>query len=433
MRIVYSPYQKIIFLALISFLLLGNVVRLLPIKASFGNLNLMEPIVYAVCIPYGLARTGRLIKSKLLAAVAALICCSFLIGLVKWGFDVIAFSYAIRLLLQIISSAALGIALAESRGMSTLRLMQVIVAMYGALSLISLIILIAFPDSQLLWAILSSEGVDFIGDPHVGRLVSTYFDPNFFAAIIVFPLMIGFLLYAKTKSKFILLNVCLMASALALTYSRSGISLLVLLIGGSLLYKRVLFPVGGRQLLKIAAALLFVGLLISFTSVTTGANIFERLQDRFFAVENDASALARLESFNIGNDLIAKEPLLGFGYNYGLEAASKIRGIGLDSSVQTIILNFGAIPALFMLAVMVINLININGFVRRRSDRNFRALWVLLNVYIFLAIFWAGNFNEIVFYPFWVVPVFILLFYYEFSKIDSTLNIDGPRILYDCA
>ena len=74
-----------------------------------------------------------------------------------------------------------------------------------------------------------------------------------------------------------------------------------------------------------------------------------RTWSRIAAVNSDASAQARFSSFGFGFELFAEQPVFGVGYNYLLDYAQEVRGLtSLDSSLQVILVNFGAVGTLFI-------------------------------------------------------------------------------------
>lgn len=139
-----------------------------------------------------------------------------------------------------------------------------------------------FPDMRFL------KNIGF--DDHYFRLIGSFYDPNYYGAILA-----GLALFLiATKKYFLSLPLLLM---LALTFSRAsflafGIGLIVLLIS--------------QKNIKILLLLGVLGLLIFLTPKPFGEGV--NLLRTF-------SIYSRITSWNQGLDLYSQRPLLGWGYN----------------------------------------------------------------------------------------------------------------------
>jgi len=400
------------FISLFCIILLGgNALRFIPIQFLFGSVNAGEIFLYVCAIFIFPLFFSRLLTSSLYIVAMLVVMASLFIGLLKWGFESTAVLYSIRLLMQITVAALIGNILFELFGCNAVGLAVSTSKFYFYLSVISFVILLAFPESTALWAVLGDSGVEFSGDPHSGRLVSTYFDPNFFSAIIALPLVLAWNLYFRERSVRILLYAAVMTIADLLTFSRSGLSLLILT---SICLALVSIPKNNlsKALNKSFLVLFFVA-LIGALSFFLFPELYERLFGRFVDVGSDASALARLDSFWIGMKLIAEEPILGYGYNYGLLASTSERGLGLDSSFQVLILNFGLVLSILTVFAYVLWTINTSRVVKIRAPIEVSILWKQLTIYLFLSLLWASNFNQLIFYTWWLMPVLAGMFYFD--------------------
>ena len=198
-------------------------------------------------------------------------------------------------------------------------------------------------------------------DPHIGRLLSTWFDPNFLGSFFAIVLSVGgglLLIFWKQKKKYFLKHLpligilCLILIALLLTYSRSAY--LGLLVAGG-----ILGLMNSRTLLIIG--MMFVVLSLSFSP---------RAQERVFDAVDSAKALftetivtldptarLRLESWKQGIDLLREHPFLGVGYNTlryelterGLVGEKSHAGSGIDASFLTVLATTGIIGFSFFL------------------------------------------------------------------------------------
>jgi len=175
-------------------------------------------------------------------------------------------------------------------------------------------------------------------DPHIGRLFSTFLDPNFVGAFLVIGLIfiLSFFFFSRTiEAKAVLgISIILVLTAIILTYSRSAylfllISFLVLGIYRS--KKLILF-----------GALLLIALAIIFPRTTA------RIQGGF---DIDASAKYRFDSWERATAIARDNSLLGVGYNayryaqirygYITEKSYDQTSSGSDASLLTIFVTTG--------------------------------------------------------------------------------------------
>lgn len=189
----------------------------------------------------------------------------------------------------------------------------------------------------------TSMAIKYGWDPHIGRLLSTWFDPNFvggFFAVIALIALSVFLYQKQFTTKAILgVMFLVLVYALILTYSRSGY--LALAIG--------LLAIGVWKFRRILLAMLVLGLLL-------GA-IFPRSLDRITDGFNfDATAQKRIVSWQHGISVLARYPLLGTGYNLiapiqdemGLVGEFDINNrAGFENSLLTVLVAMG-IPGLLV-------------------------------------------------------------------------------------
>jgi len=331
--------------------------------------------------------------------------------------------------MQLLSAIAAGLSLFLVYGFRADLISLQTIRLYAFCSILALLLFIAFPESTVLWAALGDVGIDFEGDPHIGRLVSLYFDPNYFGTIIVFPLLL--ISIPKTSKIFLFSCAVLFIVCLALTASRSGISTFLLLIG----YITLIFCAKVAIKKNINRTLFFQALAaIGFMTAVAFFNIdyIDSVLDRFTDVSTDESAGARIDSFKIGNTLIEQEPFFGYGYNYGLEAGKRYRSLPIDSSIQVIIVNFGFFGFFTLLLCFLIWTFRMNGYLRTPSlPPAIKNLWRISYLYFLCCLLWAGNFNQLVFYPFWLIPVVAMFSYLEIAlrNCNSISNQNSEQLL----
>lgn len=197
-------------------------------------------------------------------------------------------------------------------------------------------------------------------DPHRGRLLSTWFDPNFTGGGLglVLLLMIGNCFDEKRARPWLAPLMLVILLAIGLTYSRSAYLFLAfgVLVFGLIRSWKML------GLMTIAFLLLFAG--------------SDRIQDRVIdMVEGaqsivtetytnpDPSARLRFESWELGWDLFMDQPLIGQGYNrFKFEALEQKKIIdlnnhavsGSDSSIFTALATTGVLGTIPLLSLYFI-------------------------------------------------------------------------------
>ena len=200
-------------------------------------------------------------------------------------------------------------------------------------------------------------------DPHIGRLVSTWLDPNFvggFLSLITI-LLISTFLYTKQKNKKLILlaTILLLTTAIFLTYSRSA-------------YLTLLTGIFIISILK-SKKLVIIGLII----ITLGLGISSRARERVAELTTsitsvigltttqnpDPTARLRIKSWTQTINTIKKYPALGVGYNTlkyinqkeGYTKSTKIHSAsGSDSSLLTILATTGIIGFIPFIAIYLI-------------------------------------------------------------------------------
>jgi len=251
-----------------------------------------------------------------------------------------------------------------------------IIAMIGSMVLISVLGFLQlkyFPSFLDLGMYLSGW------DPHIGRLLSTWFDPNFIGGYLAFvlPVTIALGLYYKRKKKTYMAFLLFAASiigllALYLTFSRSGYLALIASLSILTFFK-------SRKLL--------IGLVIAGI---IGFSVSPRVQERTIeAVDSakgligldsqkplDPTAELRVYSWQFAREIIADYPLLGAGYGrYATEINQRGHGLlsdhssgGSDSSLLTIWAQTGIFGLLSYLAIGYVAAITAIRRIRKKSD-----------------------------------------------------------------
>lgn len=162
-------------------------------------------------------------------------------------------------------------------------------------------------------------------DPHLFRLVSTFFDPTFTGLIF---LMLIITLFIQNFSIYYLIIPYI---ALSLTYSRS--SLLSFIVAFTYISAKLKKP-------KIFFISLFILIITIF--------VLPRLEGEGTKLERTSSIKAKIENYRQGIELYKKSPLIGFGYNNLEYVRSYLKpdshsNSGFDGSLLTILTTTGIV------------------------------------------------------------------------------------------
>jgi len=223
-------------------------------------------------------------------------------------------------------------------------LLQIIIDTGVTFAIIGIFQLMFFPDFEFLTV--------FGYDPHIGRLTSTFLDPNY--AGLYLCLILGLIIYKlKTdKSLVMWLMGTITLVSIILTYSRSAYLMLgVTLVGFILIYWEQI-SIKTKLVGGILAILLIVGLTVLFP------RILDRIQG---GLTVDRSASERLESWNNGWEIFKISPKIGVGFNniriaqqnldllkvYSAEGGHS--GGGVDSSLLVVLSTTGIIGLIIYL------------------------------------------------------------------------------------
>lgn len=204
-------------------------------------------------------------------------------------------------------------------------------------------------------------------DPHVGRLLSTWYDPNFLAGFFAFAILVfAALLGDKTPDRRLALVVVSVGLlALVLTFSRSGYAGFVIGFG-------VLALLRTRHFIALGAlAVLLVFLLVP------------RVQERVIGIRSvDETAQLRIKSWENALTVVRDYPWLGVGYNsyryvqvrYGfLDDPAEHAAGGSDSSFLTLGVTTGVVGMVAYLVLLAAMLKAAWDTARRAVDPTLRA------------------------------------------------------------
>lgn len=411
--------NKLLLYIFFTYLILGNIPRVLPFTFGFGNINIIEVVLYVLVlvslfkIPF--QKKNIFIKPSIFHGSILLLIFSLHVGVINFGLDSTGIAYNIRLITMIVVGMLLGNILFNSSFKEPTLFIKCLVSLYAVTASLSILIYLLFPDSSALWLALEGIGVEIKGDPHIGRLVSVYFDPNLYSTIAVFPFMLSIIHWSDGYSfRRLILSLVILTSIL-LAISRSGMLLLFL----SFIIYGNMFLLRKMQINKINRKV-FIGL------ITLGISIILLIIANYEAVEaiytrlvntslEDGSTFARLDTFNAGLSLIDSRPFFGYGYNFSLSELNENGLNGLDSGLVTSIASFGIVPFLIFILFSVYKICQLHIKIKRKKSSSpfLYRVWFVMITHILLVVLIIGNFNLIVFYPFWIIPVSAIYFYIE--------------------
>lgn len=282
-----------------------------------------------------------------------------------------------------------------------------VVVCYVIVALIGFIQFKYWPVAYDFYNILRKFGVYLLNpDPHVNRLISTYLDPNFLSTILLLPISItvAFIIEDKTDIKSII-ALAILITAEGLTVSRSGV--LGLAIFATLL---LLFLLFGRNKLNDITINVKVLILIYIIVMCLPIVIYifkdSRIIERIIYASEDPSALARVSSWQLGVSLVKDNFFIGIGYNmigFYTNQTSSITSFGMDSSLLMVAATTGII-GLFIFLGFITSIFR--DMVKIRKE-NFYIANTTIAVIIASVI--ASFFNNLLFYPLWLIPFLLIV------------------------
>lgn len=249
-----------------------------------------------------------------------------------WERDGIAIIYWLRLVSYLLLPAALLVLWRDRRVVQQARWWLV-----GALAVVALVGFLQ------LWFVPEIAVLGGGWDPHEGRLVATWLDPNFVGVALLMAAMLAGALFATERGarRFVVVIAgVVLAVAVILTQSRSTVVAL-LLVGG------VLSPIGVWQWVRQARASRVVAGLVLVCWVLVGlvGTLWVLGPRAWGLVQGDPTVQVRLTALPLVWSLVERFGWLGVGYNRYQFAAQEVGLIGdfavhsragADSSVLTL-------------------------------------------------------------------------------------------------
>lgn len=321
---------------------------------------------------------------------------------------------------------------------------------YLVVAALGVIQLIFFPVAFDFYDIFYNIGVYFTNpDPHQGRLISTYFDPNFLAACLIIPTILALDYFARTGKRKYLLEVAFFITTIVLTVSRSGVAgvCLALFVYTICTLRKKDKKININDITKRAFGVMTAtAVIFIFLTCFTNVRVFKRILGTF----EDDSTYARVSDWSKGLKIMDKDEedkdeedkniiknneinsWLGIGYNmigFTEQNADKAAStaFGNDSSLILIFISSGVIGTAYF-AYLVLSRV-IKGY----KERNIYKFNISI-ITIIVTSMAVCNFNNLLFYTLWIFPIFVLLNINkdEIEKIDRTrLNKENLKIGID--
>lgn len=197
--------------------------------------------------------------------------------------------YLIRFILYSFSFYS-GFILATKQNISLVNISPTFIFSITLFASLGFLQLLFYPNLEL----ISALGYD----PHIGRFVSTFLDPNFSGAYLNIGLTLTFFIFFEKKEKKYLFLSIFFLLAIILTFSRSAYLMLIfeILILGVLKSKK----------------LLLLGFLVVFMAYLFVPRVTDRVNGVF---QLDVTSLERVRSWEKGINLFQEKPFLGLGFN----------------------------------------------------------------------------------------------------------------------
>jgi len=398
--------RKALFVCTLSFFLLflsfGNFLRLIESSLFPDGWLISEAFLYL--LSFMCAYFIQIPISHKIWMGRAIVCifCSFLWGYYLWGWDTAAALYALRFSATIVSIYSLFRVSYELFWGRVERFFTYLSIAYTIALMLGFSLYVFFPESDNLWVFLEQNHVGFYGDPHIGRFVSVYFDPNYYATIGGFIFLICCYLYAVSHKKRYVLLLCATALSVFLSWSRSGIALFlaICLCQGGYFIKRAFLS---RKRIYIGTVLL----VLSFCYLGLYVEEVKVFLDRVIHFLEDDSALYRWETFQFGLDILQEHPYLGVGINFLHPHTVETIGLNsLDSSLLSLIVQIGIIPFIALVFYGIYSTFSLFAYKKTWEGQETKAphFFSLFWIYGLGVILFASQFNNLLFYPFWIFP-----------------------------
>lgn len=327
--------------------------------------------------------------------------------------------------------------------------------------------LIKYPIAYEFYDLFYKIGVYYQNpDPHINRMISTYFDPNFLAACLLIPMILSLNNFSKTGRIRYLLAIIIFIVAIITTASRSGVLGVVIAVCAyvviSIKRENKKIKLMDKNTIRAFGVMAITLISFAYMMFFTDVVVFKRI----LGSSEDQSTYARIDDWSKGlktisdkekkteddedgedkkGDVIEENEdneindrnyvkgnyVIGVGYNMlGFTKQNSNKGsaasFGNDSSLLVILISSGIIGSVYMIIVLIHWL-----FLQFKSRKYY--YWNESNLTVILTSIIIANFNNLLFYMLWIVPVFFILNYDEKVKTigndkEKRIGIDGRAL-----
>lgn len=414
--------EAIVLAAASLYLVLGNLPRVLSLPGVTQSVPITEVALYGVAVAYLATHGPARAVVRIVLPVVAIFVCSFVIGVVTQGPALKPALYLVRLVLLLASGACIAHVVVRRAHGQLERVFRLVLLPFVGTAALGFAILAVFPGSATLWAFLASIGIVYQGDPHIGRFVSPYLDPNYYAAIAVLPLMLAMTLWRIKRNLLYLACASIFIASILLTSSRSGTATLVL-VGVIILITEA----RGRHLsLQVRPRTLLAGVAVAVVLSPVYLRPMIAVAERFGAISSDPSALARLDSMRYGIGVLAENPVTGLGFNYLSLRTEEAFGLSsVDSSMLATLINLGVPFTILLLVAVARRAVLIRT---RMAGWNAASRWpyTWFLAYVLVVATTGSLFNNILYYQFWLLPVVVLWISFDILSREATRDPGTP-------
>ncbi|MBP3461179.1 MAG: O-antigen ligase family protein [Bacilli bacterium] len=345
---------------------------------------------------------------------------SLIINTIKFGYSISSSLYGALYGLRIIHLMLLCYLIKDyfkENKIDVKKIFNFIINCYIIVCIIGFIQLIFYPKAYDFYNIFYNIGVYFPNaDPHVGRLISTYFDPNYLAACLLIPTAICLIYWNKYNEKKYFIKFLILSITIMLTVSRSGLLGYLIVI---FLFTINSFKIEQKKL-KIDKKILKLVLCIGIVLVMLFLSGKSRVINRVVNSSSDKSTYYRFDNWQYSLDIIKDNSLIGVGYNligtYSDVNLDVIRGesvkYGSDSSLLLIAMTTGMIGFTYFI-IMIIKYIIENIKLKKKNSIYSIAILILIPALI------CCNFNNVLFYTLWMFPMLLIFNILEGEKYED--------------
>lgn len=277
--------------------------------------DLLVPIFAALWVGKKIIFNEKFPKCDFIGAGFAFVLVAIVTWLIgAWELDIsakiLSFSYIVRIITMLIIGWAASEFFVQKSKTTNYKLQTIKEVFFKRFFFISAVVIVLGFIQFLLIPDISSFSTEGGWDPHIGRLLGTWLDPNYLAGFLGFllPIIVGE--WYRTKNKWFLLLIGATLVALFLTFSRSGYLAAIIGLGFFFLFR-------DWKILLLAAFIATLGLAASERAQKrvgelTGTMASIILQD---TAEIDPTAKLRIQNWIKTLDLWKKYPATGIGYN----------------------------------------------------------------------------------------------------------------------